>query len=131
MVGADDYPMKRAAGSVVSDQSFEDIWSPRIGAEGAVVLRRTSYIGFISGLGVLASAVGASVAFGSGHGVGVVLGGVCVLVGVALFALWIWTRTTLARAVSNHIGGHVNWWEMPRMRQAQFDTWIGKRQQEP
>jgi hypothetical protein len=97
--------MEMAAGSVVSHQSFEDIWGPRIGAEGAVVLRRTSYLGFVLGLGVLASAIGASFAFVSGHGAGAVLGGVCVLVGVALFALWIWTRTTLANAVANHIGG--------------------------
>ena len=113
----------------MAQESFEAIWEPRIGAEGVPVLRRASYLGLVSGLGVLGSAIGASFAFGSGHGVGTVVGGVVVVLGIALFALWIWTRTTIARAISKHIGQRVNWWGIPRMRAQQFDTWLSGRQQ--
>jgi peptidoglycan/LPS O-acetylase OafA/YrhL len=100
---------------------------PRIGEEATAQLRRSANLALLTGPVVLALAVGCSFAFGSGTAFGVALGLILAALAVLLFVAFIHSRMKLARAVSRRFGVRIGWWEMPRMRTAQFEAWRERR----
>lgn len=111
----------------MAGSTFEQIWVPRIGDQATVQLRRSSYLGLVTGPVIIGLAIACGFSFGSSKSSGVVLGLVEAALAVVVFAAWIRSRMKLATAVSQWFGVKVGWQEMPRMRSAQFEVWCQRR----
>lgn len=107
--------------------NFNEIWTSRIGAEGAAELRRSGYLTLALGPAILGLAVVCSFGFGSGSWTGVTLGCVALFAIAAMGAIWMRSRLRFVAAMSRWFGVKIGWMEVPRMRPDQFDAWCRRR----
>ena len=113
--------------SARNSQDFSEIWRPRIGEEATALLRRSGYMTLWMGPTILILALISSFSLGSGKPLGWAIGLLAAVLGVTMFATLIRSRAMVAAAISRWFEVKINWYEMPRMRTAQFDAWRKKR----
>jgi hypothetical protein len=105
---------------------FDAMWVPRMGSDAAAQLKRVG-VRVLWNLFDLPLAIVASIGFGSGKPVGVVLGLVSVALAVVLFGLLNREHRRLARDLSEWYGVKIHWWEMPRFNEKLYDAWCVRR----
>ena len=107
---------------------FNGYWVPRIGDRATNELRRSSLILMVVAPLMLVLAIVASFTLVSGNIAVVAIGVISVIGIVSAFAYWLRSRIALANAIGDHLGAHVSWAELPRMRGDSFDRWSQMKQ---
>ncbi|HEV8105086.1 MAG TPA: hypothetical protein VGP69_15250 [Gaiellaceae bacterium] len=102
---------------------FDQLWLPRIGAEGVRLARRsaTLTVAFLFVVPALMLAYGFAAARGYP-----VLAVVFLAAALVYVAVWLQSRRQLAAGLSRHFGVEIAWpRNMPNMRTTeQFDAWV-------
>jgi hypothetical protein len=109
--------------SVMANSSFDSVWVPRIGVEGANALKTNGYLTLIVWPISIATSILCSLAFG-GHSLSsLLLGVLCMVLAIVSATIWMRSRLTFTAAVSKWFGVHFAWYEIPKMREKEFDAW--------
>ena len=107
--------------------SFDDAWVPRIGKSATAELHRNGTLTLLTGPGIFLCAIIASSTFSAGSLVGLVIGCMAVVIAVALCTMWFRSRVKLADLLSERFKTKLRWYEIPNMKENQFDAWCRRR----
>jgi len=104
----------------MSESRFDDVWLPRLGADGARLLRQSgwAWIAAIVFSFGLSFAIASSLAFA------------LVLTAADAVALIVFIRCLIAIAsmFSVELAQRIGWYQLPRFNPHTFDNWIARRQ---